>query len=128
MGDRRDFFAAETDLWEMVTRIAEGRKARELDPTMAMLRQSLSEARDDKFISATVRDRIAAMHGFVDMVDRWAGEIRRVPRGKLTALMRLGATIARFLPARRGAEPDQPTGTSPLAPASDPTTEEPPLR
>ena len=26
MGERRDFFVAETDLWEMVTRIAAGRK------------------------------------------------------------------------------------------------------
>ena len=31
-GDRRDYFEAETDLWEIVTRIAEGRKAREVDP------------------------------------------------------------------------------------------------
>ena len=104
MGDRRDFFSAETDLWEMVTRIAEGRKARELDPTLAMLRLSLAEAEKDKFISATVRDRIGAMHGFVDMVDRWAVDFRRVPRGKLTTLMRLGAAIVRFLPARRGGD------------------------
>ena len=32
MGERRDFFVAETDLWEMVTRIAAGRKEREIDP------------------------------------------------------------------------------------------------
>lgn len=128
MGDRRDFFAAETDLWEMVTRIAEGRKARELDPTIAMLRQSLSEAQDDKFISSTVRDRIAAMYGFVDMVDRWAAEIRRVPRGKLTALMRLGAAIARFLPARRGAEIDEPAGDSPHAEPAARAPEESPRR
>src|SRR3954470_8024866 len=29
MGDRRDHYEAETDLWEMVTRIAQGRKERE---------------------------------------------------------------------------------------------------
>ena len=32
LGDRRDHYAAETDIWEMVTRIAKGRKAREIDP------------------------------------------------------------------------------------------------
>ena len=32
MGDRRDHFEAETDLLEMVTRIAQGRKEREIDP------------------------------------------------------------------------------------------------
>ena len=31
-GDRRDHFEAEGDIWELVTRIAIGRKAREIDP------------------------------------------------------------------------------------------------
>src|SRR3982750_2519472 len=30
LGDRRDHYEAETDLWEMVTRIAQGRKEREI--------------------------------------------------------------------------------------------------
>ncbi len=101
MGDRRDFFAAETDLWDMVTRIAEGRKAREIDPTLAMLRDCVAEANADRFMSATARERIVAMHDFVRLVDGWAADIRRVPRAKLTALMRLGAAIARFIPSRR---------------------------
>ena len=33
MGDRRDHYEAETDLWEMVSRIAQGRKEREIDPS-----------------------------------------------------------------------------------------------
>src|SRR5450432_3425935 len=32
LGDRRTFYEAETDLWTLVSRIAAGRKARELDP------------------------------------------------------------------------------------------------
>src|ERR1700722_962173 len=31
LGDRRTFYTAETDLWNLVSRIAAGRKARELD-------------------------------------------------------------------------------------------------
>jgi DNA-binding transcriptional regulator GbsR (MarR family) len=100
MGDRRDYFAAETDLWEMVRRIAEGRKAREIDPTLEMLRACLREANDDRFISETVRDRVAAMHDFVAMLDTWAADMRRVPRAKLAMLMRLGAAVVRYLPGR----------------------------
>ena len=37
LGDRRDHYEAETDLWEMVTRIAQGRKEREIDPAAAAL-------------------------------------------------------------------------------------------
>jgi DNA-binding transcriptional regulator GbsR (MarR family) len=40
-GDRRDYFEAETDLWEIVTRIAAGCKERELDPA-AMRRPGAS--------------------------------------------------------------------------------------
>jgi DNA-binding transcriptional regulator GbsR (MarR family) len=101
MGDRRDFYSAETDLWEMVTRIAEGRKAREIDPTLAVLKTCETEASNDRFLSATAKARIAEMRQFLEMVDIWAADIKRVPRGKLAALMRLGAAVARFLPRRK---------------------------
>ena len=104
MGDRRDYFAAETDLWEMLTRIAEGRKAREIDPTMGTLKTCLAEAEQDRFMSATARERITAMHDFVAMIDRWSADIRRVPRAKLALLMKLGSAIVRFLPVRAGTE------------------------
>lgn len=100
MGDRRDHFEAEADLWEMVTRIAEGRKARELDPTLVMLRACESDATGDRSVSAATRQRIAAMREFVEMVDAWARDIKRVPRGKLAALLRLGSAIVRVLPGR----------------------------
>ena len=100
MGDRRDFFAAESDLWEMVTRIAEGRKARELDPTLLMLKACMVDAGSDRFMSDTARRRIGDMHDFVSMIDVWAGQMRRVPRPKLNMLMRLGAAIVRYIPGR----------------------------
>jgi DNA-binding transcriptional regulator GbsR (MarR family) len=105
MGDRRDFFAAETDLWEMVTRIAEGRKAREIDPTLDMLRACAAEAESDRQTSRTALERIAAMRDFVEMVDRWAVDIKRVPRAKLAALMKLGSAIVRLLPGKRAGPP-----------------------
>jgi DNA-binding transcriptional regulator GbsR (MarR family) len=100
MGDRRDYFEAETDLWEMVTRIAEGRKAREIDPTLEVLKACEADAGSDRFLSPTARNRIVAMREFVEMMDTWSNDIRRVPRGKLQGLLKLGSAIVRFLPAR----------------------------
>ncbi len=102
LGDRRDFFEAEADLWEMVTRIAEGRKARELDPTMATLRTCMAEAEADRFMDGKAKERIRSMLGFVEMIDKWATDMRRVPRPKLMLLMRLGSAILRFVPAKAG--------------------------
>lgn len=100
LGDRRDHFEAEADLWEMVTRIAEGRKAREIDPTLVTLRRCLEEAHADREMSSTARRRITEMHEFVSMIDGWADEMRRVPRSKLGVLVKLGAAIFRYLPGR----------------------------
>jgi DNA-binding transcriptional regulator GbsR (MarR family) len=100
LGDRRDFFEAEADLWEMVTKIAEGRKSRELDPTIATLRTCMAEAEGDRFMDRKSKDRIQSMLAFVEMIDKWAIDMRRVPRAKLSLLMRLGSAILRFLPAK----------------------------
>jgi len=102
LGDRRDYYEAETDLWEMVARIAELRKARELDPTLAALRICQAEASGDRAVSGLARQRIERMLSFVEMIDRWAEEMRRVPRAKLAALVKLGARILRVLPAGAG--------------------------
>jgi DNA-binding transcriptional regulator GbsR (MarR family) len=48
LGDRRTFYTAETDLWNLVSRIAAGRKARELDPAAAVLRECVEMTRDDR--------------------------------------------------------------------------------
>jgi DNA-binding transcriptional regulator GbsR (MarR family) len=104
MGDRRDFFAAETDLWEMVTRIAEGRKQREVDPTIVLLQGCMGDAAQDKALTPVAKERLAAMLGFLTMIDTWSRDIKRVPTSKLAAILKLGGAIARFVPGSR----DQP--------------------
>ena len=111
LGDRRDFYEAEADLWEMVTRIAEGRKSRELDPTIATLKACMNEAEADRFMDAKAKERIASMLTFVEMIDKWAADMRRVPRAKLMLLMRLGSAILRFIPAKADPEAKEPRGS-----------------
>src|SRR5512133_2079432 len=74
-GDRRDHFEAETDLWEMVGRIAAGRKARELDPAAAALRTCAGAAARDPKVAAVARKRINEMLDFVDALDRWYAQM-----------------------------------------------------
>ncbi|MGH8284947.1 MAG: GbsR/MarR family transcriptional regulator [Steroidobacteraceae bacterium] len=97
LGDRRDFFEAETDLWTMVQRIAAGRKARELDPAAAALRECLSDAQRDSSVSAETRRRLEEMLDFVEKLSRWYEQMLTLPKSQVTALMRLGTGIVRFL-------------------------------
>src|SRR5262247_2188779 len=59
-GDRRDHFEAEAEVWEMFTRIAAGRKERELDPAIAALRACVAEAQGDPAVHAVATARLRA--------------------------------------------------------------------
>jgi DNA-binding transcriptional regulator GbsR (MarR family) len=83
LGDRRDHFEAETDIWEVAARIAARRKEREIDPT----------------ISPVASKRLKEMLAFTELVDRWYTQMLGVPRPRLVALIKLGEKIVSFLPA-----------------------------
>ncbi|MBY8825679.1 MarR family transcriptional regulator [Sphingomonas colocasiae] len=102
MGDRREHFEAEVDLWQMLTRIAQGRKEREVDPAVAALKQCRAEAQDDPRISRTARERIEAMHDFVTTMDDWHREMITIPPARLMLLIKMGRKVLNFLPLGRG--------------------------
>ncbi|GIQ72821.1 GbsR/MarR family transcriptional regulator [Bradyrhizobium sp. RD5-C2] len=101
LGDRRDHFEAETDIWEVAAKIAAGRKEREIDPALAALRACVSDAADDPAISALASKRLKEMLTFTELVDRWYTQMLNVPRPRLVALIRLGEKIVSFLPTGR---------------------------
>jgi DNA-binding transcriptional regulator GbsR (MarR family) len=102
-GDRRDHFEAETDLWQIVTRIAQGRKEREIDPAAAALRACLAEAEGDARVSKVARARLAEMEAFVATISRWYDQMLDVPAPKLMALIRMGSKVASLVGfGRRG--------------------------
>jgi DNA-binding transcriptional regulator GbsR (MarR family) len=94
MGDRRDHYEAETDLWEMVTRIAQGRKERELDPAASAIRACRAEAEADERVSPVAKRRLEDMERFVGEIERWYDQMLSVPPPKLMALIRMGAKVA----------------------------------
>jgi DNA-binding transcriptional regulator GbsR (MarR family) len=96
-GDRRVFYAAETDLWTLVSRIAAGRKAREIDPATVILRQCLESARDDAAVSPVVVRRLAEMLEFVERAGRWYEQMLKLSSAQVAALMKLGSGVVRLL-------------------------------
>ena len=97
LGDRRTFYTAETDLWNLVSRIAAGRKARELDPAAAVLRDCVEMSRDDESVDPVVQLRLREMLDFVERLSRWYDQMIALPRSTIVALMKLGGGIARLL-------------------------------
>src|SRR5579872_1271436 len=48
MDDKRDHFESMKDVWEMFRVVLDERKRREIDPTLAMLRECIAEAEHSK--------------------------------------------------------------------------------
>jgi len=105
--DRRTFYIAETDLWTLVSRIAAGRKERELDPAAAALKECLAAAETDDEVSPVATRRLREMLDFVERTSRWYEQMIRLPRAQITSLMKLGAGVVRLLDrggSKRGGE------------------------
>lgn len=100
-GDRRDHYEAETDIWEIVTRIAVGRKSREIDPVIAVLRSCAEQAGKDPAVTPQARARIDEMLDFTSSVDRWFQQMLGVPRSTLRTMLKLGSKIAALIPSRK---------------------------
>ena len=101
LGDRREHFEAEVDLWQMLTAIAKGRKQREVDPAVAALKACRAEAEADPTISRIARGRIEAMHDFVTTMEQWHDDMINVPPSKLLTAIKLGRKVLNFLPGSK---------------------------
>jgi DNA-binding transcriptional regulator GbsR (MarR family) len=96
-GDRRDYFTAETDVWEVAKRIAAVRKAREIDPALETLTYCLKAAEGDTRVSAEQRKRLQDMADFTATMDRWYGQMQTLPTGTLTKLISMGDRVVGLL-------------------------------
>jgi DNA-binding transcriptional regulator GbsR (MarR family) len=97
LGDRRDHFESIKDNWEMLTIIVEERKRREIDPTLALLRECVAEAERDKVTDSEVKARIERMLTFIDTLTNWYDQVKRLPKPTLVALMKMGSRVAKFV-------------------------------
>jgi DNA-binding transcriptional regulator GbsR (MarR family) len=102
LGDRRDHYEAETDIWELLLRIAAARKEREMDPALVALRTCLDQAKGDPTVNAVAVRRLNEMLTFTETLNAWYAQMLRLPRAKLANLLRLGSRVVNFLPGGKG--------------------------
>jgi len=95
-GDRREYFEAPGDAWEIFQTLAAERRRREIEPTLSMLRNALLEH------PATEADRIAqqrmkGMHDLIELMTTWFDDVQRLDQQTLSQLMKMGAKVQRLL-------------------------------
>lgn len=96
-GDRRDHFEALADVWDTFFAIAENRKRRELDPTLAVLRECCVECDADPQTDPELKRRIEAVTRFLERLLNWYGQMSRLPRSAMVKMLELGAKIEDLL-------------------------------
>jgi DNA-binding transcriptional regulator GbsR (MarR family) len=93
LGDRRDHFESLKDVWEMFARVVEERKRREMDPTLAMLREAAAELKKAGSRDKETEARIEAMLEFFTAASTWFGKLKEFPVSKLAALGKSGGGL-----------------------------------
>jgi DNA-binding transcriptional regulator GbsR (MarR family) len=98
-GDRRDYFQAPDDVWQILRTLAEERRRREVDPTLSLLRDILMEApaSDEERHAQT---RMRQMHDLIELLTGWADDVQKLDNDSLRQLLALGAGVSRLLEVR----------------------------
>jgi DNA-binding transcriptional regulator GbsR (MarR family) len=100
-GDRREHYEAEADIWEVFMRIAAGRKEREIDPAIAVLKTCAADADRDGAVPEVARVRLKDMLAFMEMMERFYTQMLAVPKPQIATAIKLGAKVLTFLPGTK---------------------------
>src|ERR1700741_1186139 len=97
LGDRRDHFESLKDVWEMFRIIVDQRKKREAAPTLAMLRDAVSDARKPGAADAYTRERLAEMLQFFELTNGWCEQTGKLTTPAIVRMLRMGDRLGRLL-------------------------------
>jgi DNA-binding transcriptional regulator GbsR (MarR family) len=97
MGDKRDHFESMKDVWEMFRVVLDERKKREIDPTIAMLRECVVEAEKDKATNEYTEQKLRELAEFFETTTAWYGQIRSWPTAALSKFVKAGDKIRKLL-------------------------------
>jgi DNA-binding transcriptional regulator GbsR (MarR family) len=95
-GDRREYFDAPTDAWEIFKTLAEERRRREIEPTLSMLRNALLEAPTND-ADRIALERMRGMHDLIELTTTWFDDVLRMDQQTLAKLMKMGAKVQKLL-------------------------------
>src|SRR5215212_8932667 len=100
--DRRDHFETAHDPWELMRIIVRERKAREFDPTVALLQECVADpkfAGEDEAAQKRMRETLALM----EAAGRWTDEMLGLETSTLAKLAKLGAKVQGLVRGKKAA-------------------------
>jgi DNA-binding transcriptional regulator GbsR (MarR family) len=95
-GDRREYFEAPQDVWEIFRVLAEERRRREIEPTLSMLRSALLETPSSD-AERHAQARMRQMHELIDRLMTWFDDVQKLAPETAMQLMGMGAKVTKVL-------------------------------
>ena len=99
LGDRRDHFESMKDVWELFWAVLEGRKRREVDPMLTILRGCLEELEKSSAPDVFTKQRLEEMLEFFETMTSWYEQISDMPKDQFLKLIKLGGKLQKLLGA-----------------------------
>ena len=96
LGDRRDRYESLKDVWELFKVILDGRKRREVDPTLAVLRQCVEELDASGSSDPYARQRLEEMLVFFEIMTKSYEQVRDMTKEELLRLFKLGESLRKM--------------------------------
>jgi DNA-binding transcriptional regulator GbsR (MarR family) len=97
MGDRRDHFESMRDVWEMFQIVLDERRKREIDPTLAILKECLAEADRSTGEDKQTHQRLTELQDFFETMTDWYVQMRRLPTGAVKRFVKMGGAVRKLL-------------------------------
>jgi DNA-binding transcriptional regulator GbsR (MarR family) len=98
-GDRREYFEAPEDVWEIFRVLATERRRREIEPTLSMLRGALL-ASPDNDAERHAQARMREMHDLIERLMAWFDDVQKLQPETAMRLMDLGSKVTKVLEMR----------------------------
>jgi DNA-binding transcriptional regulator GbsR (MarR family) len=92
-GDRKQYYEAIKDPWEMFRVILDERRRREIDPAVATLRTCVQEAAGSTPDAPYIQERLRSMLEFFEVMIPIYDELRRIPPASVHRIAKLTAKV-----------------------------------
>ena len=97
LGDRRDHFESLKDVWQMFQIVLNERKRREIDPTVKLLRECVTELKKGGSVEEHTRQRVFEMLEFFEMAVACYEDVSRLPASQWQKLAKIGGKVQKLL-------------------------------
>ncbi len=96
LGDRTDYYEAMSDVWEMARVIVDRRKRLELDPTLEMLREVVSQP-ENSFEDIRSKEKMVKMLDLLETASILYEQAQKVPTKTIVRIAKMGDIVRKVL-------------------------------